>query len=70
MNDQEYYTCTSCEKYEPNEVTERYSFGYYAGRLCLKCCGKYRDNCGETQGRVEDLAEFEAGGYAAIEGED
>jgi len=62
--------CTSCG--EPKEdVQERYSFGMYAGRLCTECCSKYRDNCGigESQGRVEDLDEFERGGYDAIDGD-
>jgi hypothetical protein len=39
--------CPSCR--EPGDVEERYSFGIYAGRFCLKCCGRYRDNCGEDQ---------------------
>jgi hypothetical protein len=62
--------CTSCGE-EKDDVETRYSFGIYAGRLCKKCCMKYRDHCGidQNQGRVEDLDEFEAGGYEAIYGE-
>ena len=62
--------CTGCGE-ERDDVQDRYSFGIYAGRLCVPCCGKYRDNCGidQDQGRVEDLDEFEYGGYAAIEGD-
>ncbi len=37
--------CTSCGE-ERSDVEERDSFGIYAGRLCVECCGKYRDNCG------------------------
>lgn len=64
-------TCSGCGSVG-DDVQERYSFGIYAGRLCLKCCGKYRDNCGEgrDQGRVEELDEFQRGGYDAIDGEE
>lgn len=63
--------CTSCCE-ERDDVERRYSFGFYAGRLCEDCCMKYRDHCGldQVQGAVEELAEFEAGGYEAIYGED
>ena len=63
-------TCTSCGELK-EDVQQRYSFGIYAGRLCTECCSKYRDNCGigESQGRVEDLDEFERGGYDAIDGD-
>lgn len=62
--------CTSCCE-ERDDVDLRYSFGFYAGRLCEECCMKYRDNCGldQDQGIVEELAEFEYGGYYAIDGE-
>jgi len=39
--------CTKCGS--TKNVDARYSFGAYAGRLCLKCCGKYRDKCGVGQ---------------------
>lgn len=74
-------TCTRCG-HEKEDVEERYSFGIYAGRLCAKCAyDSYRDHCGLVktrdgryveegeQGAVEDLAEFELGGYDAVEGE-
>lgn len=62
--------CTSCGN-EKQDVERRWSFGFYAGRLCESCCMKYRDHCGldQSQGRVEDLAEFEYGGYDAVYGE-
>lgn len=70
--DAKFETCTSCGERKPDEVQERYSFGIYAGRLCKSCCSKYRDNCGidGEQGSVEDLDEFQRGGYDAIDGED
>jgi hypothetical protein len=37
--------CTGCGIISPT-VEPRYSFGIYAGRLCEKCCFKYRDHCG------------------------
>ena len=54
MND---WICTSCGS--EKDVEPRYSFGFYAGRLCLKCCAKYEDNCGvnEEQGDWRDLDE-------------
>lgn len=62
--------CTSCGE-ERDDVERRYSFGIYAGRLCEDCCHTYRDHCGldQPQGAVEELAEFELGGYDAIYGE-
>jgi len=39
--------CTSCET--DQDVEPQYSFGIYAGRLCPKCCLKYRDHCGIDQ---------------------
>ena len=49
--------CSRCGSTEDVEV--RYSFGVYAGRLCLPCCAGYRDNCGEgqPQGDPQDLDE-------------
>ena len=49
--------CRSCGK--AGDVQVRYSFGVYAGVLCVKCCGKYRDNCGigGRQGSPADLDE-------------
>jgi len=63
-------SCTKCGTTD-GEIEGRYSFGIYAGRLCLKCCGSYRDNCGEgqPQGDVTELDEFAYGGYDAIDGE-
>ena len=63
-------TCTSCGE-ERDDVERRYSFGFYAGRLCEDCCRHYRDHCGidQPQGAVEDLHEFEYGGYDAVYGE-
>lgn len=48
--------CWLCGKKSEN-VEDRYSFGVYAGRLCLECCFKYRDHCGidGEQGRPEEL---------------
>jgi len=63
--------CTSCGKAK-DDVEVRYSFGIYAGRLCVDCCGKYRDNCGidQPQGRAEDTDEFVYGGYEAVYGDE
>jgi len=65
-------TCTGCGQ-ERDDVEQRYSFGYYAGRMCEECAyTKYRDHCG-LGGRMGDpteLDEFEYGGYPAIEGEE
>ncbi len=49
--------CTSCGS--DKNVDRRYSFGVYAGRLCEKCCGAYRDNCGldQEQGSPSTLIE-------------
>ena len=65
-------TCGGCSEVK-DDVEERYSFGIYAGRFCVECArSHYKDGCGVDgpQGRVEELHEFEAGGYAAIEGEE
>lgn len=64
-------TCTRCGE-ERSDVERRWSFGFYAGRLCEKCCMTYRDHCGlnGSQGRVEDLYEYEYGGYSAVYGDD
>ena len=75
-------TCTHCGKEQPT-VEKRYSFGIYAGELCDECAYTgFRDHCGLVigadgkyeeggeQGAVEDLDEFEAGGYYAIYGDD
>jgi hypothetical protein len=40
--------CTSCGE-ERDDVERRYSFGFYAGRLCEDCCLHYRDHCGIDQ---------------------
>jgi hypothetical protein len=60
--------CTSCGA---PDAEPRYSFGIYAGRLCVKCCSKFRDNCGlgQPQGDPTTLDEFAYGGYPAIDGE-
>jgi len=58
-------------------VERWYSFGYYAGKMCSDCAyEKYRDHCGQPSrchcDRCESLrtlAEFEYGGWAAIEGD-
>lgn len=51
------HDCTKCGS--TKDVDTRYSFGVYAGRLCLKCCGAYRDNCGvgQPQGDYRELDE-------------
>ena len=51
-------TCGHCGKVDRG-VRRRYSFGIYAGRLCLSCCRGYRDNCGvgQPQGDPRDLDE-------------
>jgi len=60
--------CTGCGE-ERDDVEERYSFGVYAGKLCLPCCSKYRDNCGEERedgsgGGQGDPADLEEEYYA------
>ena len=44
----DYTRCTGCGEENRTDVEERYSFGIYAGRLCVPCCSKYRDKCGLT----------------------
>ena len=74
--------CSRCGE-EKDDVDRRFSYGFYAGMYCDKCAYEaYADHCGLVkkadgtyaeegeQGAVEELAEFEAGGYDAIEGED
>jgi len=63
--------CSRCNQHKPGNVEDRYSFGQYAGRLCVACCAIYSDNCGldGSQGDPTTLAEYEAGGWNAIEGE-
>lgn len=48
--------CTHCGE-EKDDVEERYSYGVYAGKLCITCCYSYRDHCGidQGQGSPEDL---------------
>ncbi len=46
----EEHRCTRCGMAR-NDVEERYSFGVYAGKLCISCCAGYRDNCGLDQGQ-------------------
>lgn len=50
--------CTSCGE-ESETVEQRWSFGYYAGRICLRCAYKYKDHCGEDMpmGHPSDLDE-------------
>ena len=49
--------CTKCGS--KTDVDVRYSFGVYAGRLCLDCCSKFRDNCGigQPEGDYRELDE-------------
>ena len=65
-------TCGGCGKVS-DDVQERHSYGVYAGRFCTACArDRFRDGCGLSpsgQGRAEDLDEFMAGGYPAIDGE-
>jgi hypothetical protein len=52
--------CPTCRKLVPEEeIEERYSFRYYAGRFCNECCYSYADHCGLTgrQGDPMDLDE-------------
>ena len=51
--------CFGCAQ-ERDDVEERYSFGVYAGKLCVPCCMKYRDHCGidQDQGLPSDLEEL------------
>lgn len=42
------HRCSRCGQAK-NDVEERYSFGVYAGRLCVQCCVGYRDRCGLDQ---------------------
>ena len=48
--------CFGCAKIK-EDVESRYSFGAYAGKLCVECCKGYRDHCGidQAQGRPEEL---------------
>ena len=49
--------CSRC--HSTKYVEERYSFGVYAGVLCIDCCTMYRDHCGvdQPQGSPNDLDE-------------
>lgn len=51
--------CTRCGE-EKTDVEERYSYGVYAGRLCLECCFTYTDHCGidQLQGSPRELEEM------------
>ena len=51
--------CTSCGQVR-DDVEERYSYGVYAGRRCVECCGKFRDRCGldGEQGDPRELEEM------------
>lgn len=52
--------CPKCRSHVPQgDVTQRYSFGVYAGKLCTECCYTYRDACGLEggQGDPADLDE-------------
>ena len=53
--------CGYCHKLS-DDVDTRYSFGVYAGRMCIDCCSGYQDNCGigQPQGTV---AEYEGQYY-------
>jgi hypothetical protein len=44
------WVCTKCGT-KSSKVEERYSFGIYAGRLCIPCCRSFRDHCGVDGGR-------------------
>lgn len=48
--------CSRCGE-KKNDIEERYSYGIYAGRLCVNCCSGYRDNCGldQPQGDQREL---------------
>ena len=50
--------CRSCNEVGV-DVEERYSFGIYAGFLCVSCCSKYVDRCGldGEQGSPAELDE-------------
>jgi len=63
--------CTRCGELRA-DIEPRYSFGIYAGKLCVPCCSTYRDGCGinQAQGDVTDLDEFDSHGYLGIYGED
>ena len=70
--------CNSCRKSKP-DVEKRYSFGFYAGKLCNACAfAKFRDHCGLAtpqggegkQGDPTELDEYLIGGPDAIWGED
>ena len=52
--------CTSCGQLR-NDVEERYSFGYYAGRMCVECATtKFRDGCGidQPEGDPRELDDY------------
>ena len=51
--------CTRCGEVKPGKVKDRYSFGFYAGRLCPGCCMGFADHCGidRPQGNPLDLDE-------------
>ena len=52
--------CGGCGKDGLDDVEERYSHGVYAGKLCTKCCYRYRDHCGvddDEQGSPNEMIE-------------
>ena len=60
-NDPAYWEhCFGCGKDGLDDVEERYSYGVYAGKLCTKCCYRYRDHCGvddDEQGSPNEMIE-------------
>ena len=60
--------CSSCgHEGDADEVEPRWSFGIYAGRLCIDCCMTYRDHCGLDFGQGSQAELEEEGGI--IDGE-
>lgn len=64
---EKHHMCRRCEKVG-DDVEERYSFGSYAGVLCVECAIQgFRDHCGigGRQGSEQELDEYgpNDGGY-------
>lgn len=52
--------CPKCHK-KRNDVDERYSYGVYAGVMCVPCAiSGFRDGCGEGKQPIGTRAEYEA----------
>ena len=58
--DDDRFVCHGCGQFK-DDVEERYSFSYYAGRYCVDCAkAKFRDGCGidMPEGNPQELDDY------------